>query len=97
MWKEKNALASTVKLVESELKTHKKYSPQPMGNIQNLFLSLEWQASVKHCFVKSWSEIEPWDQEIVTTDFNSSGPLLVSNPLTQSLKQVSFLGKSLFV
>ena len=44
-----------------------------------------------------WAKELPWDQEIVTTDFNSSGPLLVSNPLTQSLKQVSFLGKSLFV
>ena len=35
----------------------------------------------------------PWDQEILTTDFNSPGPSLVSNPLTESLKQVSFLGK----
>ena len=35
----------------------------------------------------------PWDQEILTTDFNSPGPSLVSNPLTESLRKVSFLGK----
>ena len=35
----------------------------------------------------------PWDQEIVTTDFNSPGPSLVSNPLTDSLEQVSYFGK----
>ena len=34
-----------------------------------------------------------WDQEMLTTDLNSPGPSLVSNPLTESLKQVSFLGK----
>ena len=27
----------------------------------------------------------------MTTDFNSPGPSLVSNPLTESLKQVSYL------
>ena len=35
----------------------------------------------------------PWDQETVTTDFNSPGPSLVSSPLTESLKQVSYFGK----
>ena len=39
------------------------------------------------------SERLPWDQEIVTTDFNLPGPSRVSNPLTESLKQVSFLEK----
>ena len=34
-----------------------------------------------------------WDQEMLTTDLNSPGPSLDSNPLTESLKQVSFLGK----
>ena len=29
----------------------------------------------------------------MTTDFNLPGPSLVSNPLTESLKQVSFLEK----
>ena len=29
----------------------------------------------------------------MTTDFNSPGPSLVSNPLTESLKQVSYFGK----
>ena len=29
----------------------------------------------------------------MTTDFNSPGPSLVSNPLTESLKEVSFLDK----
>ena len=35
----------------------------------------------------------PWDQEIVTANFNLPGPSLVSNPLTESLKEVSFLEK----
>ena len=34
-----------------------------------------------------------WDQDILTTNFNSPGPTLISNPLTESLKQVSFLEK----
>ena len=34
-----------------------------------------------------------WNQEIVTIDLNSPGSLLDSNPLTESLKQVSFLRK----
>ena len=29
----------------------------------------------------------------MTTDFNSPGPSLVSNPLTESLEQVSYFGK----
>ena len=29
----------------------------------------------------------------MTTDFNSPGPSLVSNPLTESLKQVTYFGK----
>ena len=43
----------------------------------------------------------PWDQEIVTANFNLPGPSLVSNPLTESivsrgresLEEVSFLEK----
>ena len=35
----------------------------------------------------------PWDQEIVTANFNLPGPSLVSNPLTESLEGVSFLEK----
>ena len=34
-----------------------------------------------------------WNQEIVTIDLNSPGSSLDSNPLTESLKQVSFLRK----
>ena len=34
-----------------------------------------------------------WDQDILTTNFNSPGPTLISNPLTESLKQVSFWRK----
>ena len=34
-----------------------------------------------------------WNQEIMTIDLNSPGSSLDSNPLTESLKQVSFLRK----
>ena len=39
------------------------------------------------------SERAAVESEIVTTDMNSPGPSLDSNPLTESLKQVSFLRK----
>ena len=51
--KRKNTFASTVKKVKSKLKALRKFSSQSMGNIQNLFLSLERQALVKRYFVKS--------------------------------------------
>ena len=88
-------------LLLNKIKQKNNYKPpsplsgyKPTSRISCLGSGADVSLNLCHalCQWKCANEL-PWDEEIVTTDFNSPGPSLVSNPLTESLKQVSYFGK----